>query len=79
AAASLGGFAWEKAGQIWYDTLLDPRLKATANFAAFANLTVLNASHRYGVNSDERKAVLDAWKKVGVKITARMAVAGVVT
>ena len=79
AAASIGGFAWEKAGQIWYDTLLDPRLKATANFAAFANLTALNAAHRYGVNSDERKAVLDAWKKVGVKISARMAVAGVVT
>lgn len=79
AAASIGGFAWEKAGQIWYDTLLDPRLKATANFATFANLTALNAAHRYGVNSDERKAVLDAWKKVGVKISARMAVAGVVT
>jgi len=65
-AAALGGFAWERAGQIWYDTLADPRLKASANFASFANLTALNAARRYGSASPERKAVLDAWNKVGV-------------
>ena len=70
-AAALGGNAWERAGQIWYDTLLDPRLKQSANFAAFANLTALNAAHRYGSTSNERKAVLDAWHKVGVKTSAR--------
>ena len=76
-AAALGGRAWEKAGQIWYDTLLDPRLKASANFAAFANLTALNAGRRYGSNSDEAKAVLDAWHRVGVKTVAKTAAAGV--
>lgn len=66
-ASSIGGFSWEKAGQIWYDTLTDPRLKRTADFSAFANLTVLNASHRYGAGN-EAKAVADAWNQVGVKI-----------
>jgi hypothetical protein len=37
-ATALGGFAWEKAGQIWYDTLTDKSLKASANFAQFAIL-----------------------------------------
>ncbi len=70
AATAIGGYAWEKAGQIWYDTLTDPRLKQNANFSAFANLTVLSASHRYGGGAAEAKAVIDAWKQVGVKVKA---------
>jgi Zn-dependent metalloprotease len=66
-ASNIGGFAWEKAGQIWYDTLTDPRLKRNADFSTFANMTVLNASHRYGGGA-EAKAVADAWNTVGVKI-----------
>ena len=67
-ATNIGGNAWEKAGQIWYDTLTDPRLKKNANFAAFANATALSAARRYGSSSTERKAVLDAWLKVGIKL-----------
>lgn len=78
-AAGLAGYAWEKAGQIWYDTLLDPRLKQSANFAAFANLTGLNAARRYGSNSTERKAVLDAWHRVGIKVAATSAAAVVIS
>jgi Zn-dependent metalloprotease len=66
AATNLGGYAWLKAGQIWYDTLTDTRLKKTADFAAFANLTVMNASRRYGSSSAEKAGVLDAWNNVGV-------------
>jgi Zn-dependent metalloprotease len=66
AAAALGGYSWEKAGQIWYDTLVDHNLKANANFASFANLTVSHAGSRYGANSVEQKAIVDAWNKVGV-------------
>ena len=66
-ATAIGGNAWEKAGQIWYDTIRDKSLKASANFAAFAGRTVANAGHRYGSNSTEHKAVSDAWNKVGVK------------
>jgi Zn-dependent metalloprotease len=67
AAAAIGGHAWEKAGQIWYDTIRDHSLRPWANFAAFAGRTVSNAGHRYGTSSAEHKAVADAWNKVGVK------------
>jgi Zn-dependent metalloprotease len=66
-ATAIGGNAWEKAGQIWYDTIRDKSLKPSANFAAFAGRTVANAGHRYGTNSVEQKAVIDAWNQVGVK------------
>jgi len=67
AATAIGGNAWEKTGQIWYDTIRDKSLKASANFAAFAGHTVANAGRRYGSNSTEQRAVADAWNKVGVK------------
>jgi Zn-dependent metalloprotease len=70
-ATKIGGFAWQKAGQIWYNTLLDHNLKQSANFAAFANLTVKNATTLYGSASVERKAVIDAWQQVGVQTTLR--------
>jgi Zn-dependent metalloprotease len=71
AAIAIGGHSWEKAGQIWYDTLVDHNLKANASFATFAGLTVDKAGSRYGANSAEQKAVLDAWTKVGVLKTSK--------
>jgi Zn-dependent metalloprotease len=65
-ASALGGHSWEKAGQIWYDTLVDHNLKPNASFATFANLTIHNAGSRYGAGGTEQKAVADAWAKVGV-------------
>ena len=35
-AVALGGYAWEKAGRIWYDTVCDHSLKPSANFAGFS-------------------------------------------
>lgn len=67
AATAIGGYAWEKAGQIWYDTIRDKGLHSTADFATFAGHTVKNAGHRYGTSSEERKAIIDAWGRVGVK------------
>lgn len=74
AAAAIGGNAWEKAGQVWYDTITDKALKKSANFLQFANLTVINATHRFGAAGAERKAVMDAWNKVGVKVTLKASV-----
>ena len=68
-ATKIGGFAWLKAGQIWYNTLLDHNLKQSANFSAFANLTIKNATTLYGSSSVERKAVIDSWQQVGVVTT----------
>jgi Zn-dependent metalloprotease len=65
-ATALGGHSWEKAGQIWYDTLTDHNLKANASFATFANMTIQHAGSRFGADSVEQKAARDAWSKVGV-------------
>jgi Zn-dependent metalloprotease len=67
AATSIGGHAWEKTGRIWYDTVCDHNLRPTSTFARFADLTVRHAGHLWGSASTEAKAVLDAWKQVGVK------------
>jgi Zn-dependent metalloprotease len=65
-AAAIGGYAWEKAGKIWYQTVTDKRLRRSANFAAFAQLTIDNAAKLYGTDGAEHKAVQDAWAEVGV-------------
>jgi Zn-dependent metalloprotease len=65
-ASNLGGNAWERAGGIWYDTIRDPRLKRSSSFSDFAKRTVINAGHRFGTKNTEQKAVIDAWKQVGV-------------
>jgi Zn-dependent metalloprotease len=65
AAIALGGYAWERAGRIWYETLRDRRLKPTATFRQFARLTVQNATHFFGAS--ERKAVAAAWAEVGIR------------
>ncbi|WP_413737517.1 M4 family metallopeptidase [Sodalis sp. RH21] len=64
AAVALGGFAWEKAGNIWYAALCDNRLKQNADFAAFARLTIKHAGKRFA--DDAAAAVEDAWRQVGV-------------
>jgi Zn-dependent metalloprotease len=64
-AHRLGGHAWEKAGQIWYDTLLSG-LKPDTDFAGFAAATVSTAAKRYGGSSAEVAAVRAGWSGVGV-------------
>ena len=65
-AIELGGFSWERAGRIWYESLLDARLKPNASFRAFAKLTKSNSDKIFGIGSAESKAVTSAWKDVGV-------------
>lgn len=66
AALDIGGYAWEKAGRIWYETLNDSHIKPNTNFKAFSKLTVSNANRLYGASSAEAKAVSKAWNTVGV-------------
>ena len=67
-ASGLGGRAWEKAGQIWYDTICDRSVKASSSFVQFAVATAAHASGRFGASSAERAAVVAAWNTVGVKV-----------
>jgi hypothetical protein len=67
-ATALGGFAWEKAGRIWYDAMRDKQLKADARFSDFARITLQHAKKLFGPRSVEAAAVKEGWGKVGVKI-----------
>lgn len=62
-AIALGGYSWERAGQIWYKSLLDPKLKNNATFKEFADITLDHAA-AYGTNVVE--TVRSAWTTVKV-------------
>lgn len=64
AAMEIGGRAWERAGQIWYKTML--KLTANSNFADMAEASAESAMTLYGSNSKEQKAVTKAWRSVGL-------------
>ena len=70
AAVELGGYAWEKAGKIWYIALTE-RLTERSDFQKAANLTFEVAGQIYGKNSKEQKAVAMGWKEVGLVSVAR--------
>lgn len=61
-AKALGGYAWETAGRIWYDTLCTG-LRSDCTFAMFAAQTLIvagdHASTAFG-------ALAKAWRQVGV-------------
>jgi Zn-dependent metalloprotease len=67
-ATQLAGYAWERAGRIWYETLRDSRLRPNTGFRRFARLTIAVAERLYGVNSAEQQAVREAWKQVGIAV-----------
>ena len=69
AAQAIGGYAWQKAGLIWY-RVLNGSLSPSANFQDMANATVTVAGSLFGQNSNEQQAVNDAWNTVGVPATA---------
>lgn len=66
-AVELGGFAWEKAGQIWYKTLSE-KLNERSNFQQAADLTFEAAGELYGTGSLEQNAVKTGWAEVGISI-----------
>ena len=66
-AVELGGFAWEKAGQIWYKTLTE-KLTERSTFQQAADLTFEAAGELYGVGSLEQNAVSTGWAEVGISI-----------
>jgi Zn-dependent metalloprotease len=68
-ASNLGGYAWEKAGLIWYQTCLDGRLRRIAQFRDFARLTVSVTQYLFpGVNTPELNAVRYGWSSVGINV-----------
>ncbi len=64
-ATTLGGNAWEAAGQVWFDTITGD-IRADCDFATFARLTVAAATARHGEGSEVVAAVRAGWDAVGL-------------
>ena len=64
-AMDLGGYAWEKAGRIWYIALTE-KLRERSDFQRAANYTLEVAENLYGKGSSVQKAVTKGWKGVGL-------------
>lgn len=69
-ATGIGGYAWEKAGRIWYIALRD-RLRARSDFRDAAKITYQVAGELYGSGSEEQKAVKAGWSGVGITIARK--------
>jgi Zn-dependent metalloprotease len=63
AATALGGYAWEKAGPIWYQALTQS-LRPRSQFKDAARATMAAASALFGAAAE--KKVEAAWSEVGV-------------
>ncbi|MCJ1416985.1 hypothetical protein MMC32_003324 [Xylographa parallela] len=63
-AVGLGGCAWERAGKIWYQTLLDKKMKPDCDFKGFADITCVVAGKLY--DKEVEGVVKKAWTEVGV-------------
>ncbi len=75
-ATQLGGYAWERAGRIWY-VVLTQRLQPSSDFQAAADATFSVAGELFGQGSDEQKAVQNGWDGVGIRVNAFAANAAV--
>lgn len=67
AATTIGGYAWEKTGHIWY-AALTKHLQFDSDFRAAASATVTAAGELFGADSAEQQAVDEAWVEVGVVV-----------
>jgi len=67
-ATRLGGFAWEKAGRIWYEAIRDPRIVPDITFVDFARITIMAATRLYGTGA-ESEAVQAGWEEVGIRVS----------
>jgi hypothetical protein len=68
-ARALGGRAWEKAGMIWYKSMLN--LKPSSSFQEFAQTTYDVACGLYPEAMTEREAVRKAWETVGITVKVK--------
>jgi Zn-dependent metalloprotease len=66
-AVEIGGYAWEKAGLIWYKTL-GSGLHTDCSFQEFAEHTFVEAGNLFGVGKSEQNAVRKGWHEVGIEV-----------
>jgi Zn-dependent metalloprotease len=70
AAVAMGGYAWERAGKIWYVAGRD-KFRSSTDFQEAANLTHQAAGELFGSGSAEQQAVQYGWEGVGITVGAQ--------
>ncbi|KAI0444211.1 metalloprotease [Xylaria telfairii] len=64
SSIAFGGYSWEKAGKIWWETMRSGQIAPRCTFIQFADATVDKAEELFG---DEAAAIVrKAWNEVGV-------------
>ncbi|KAF4634765.1 hypothetical protein G7Y89_g3347 [Cudoniella acicularis] len=66
-AKKLGGYSWEKAGQIWYSALTSNEVPKNCEFRRWARHTVDAAEKDPGFGKSVADKVTEAWMEVGVE------------
>jgi hypothetical protein len=66
AALDIGGYSWEKAGQVWYDTMVNGQLSPRASFESFAQATVTAARRLFPNEESVAEKIRAAWLDVGL-------------
>ncbi|KAI0400002.1 metalloprotease [Xylaria palmicola] len=64
ASVAFGGYSWEKAGKIWWETMRSGQIPPRCTFIQFADATVDKAEELFG--DDAAAIVRKAWNEVGV-------------
>ncbi|KAI0851164.1 Metalloprotease [Daldinia vernicosa] len=64
ASVAFGGYSWEKAGKIWWETMQSGQVPSRCTFIQFADVTVDKAGELFG--DDAAAIVRKAWNDVGV-------------
>lgn len=67
AAVAFDGYSWEKAGQIWWKTVLSGLLAPKCTFSQFATATVKVANSTF--DGKAAQVVKNAWDSVGVQLS----------
>lgn len=63
-SVAFGGYSWEKAGKIWWETMNSGKIPATCTFELFADVTTDTANELFG--EEGAQTVTKAWTDVGV-------------
>jgi Zn-dependent metalloprotease len=63
-AVAFGGYSWEKAGRIWWKTMLSGQVQPQCTFKQFADITASVAEKEFG--KDAAHKVRTAWATVGI-------------
>ncbi|KAF2800895.1 zincin [Melanomma pulvis-pyrius CBS 109.77] len=65
-AKAFGGNSWEKAGQIWYKALHDPKVGPECDLATWARVTTSYSRKLF--KEEGRVIAATAWKEVGIEV-----------